>query len=107
MDTITGIVKRVMGKHGLGLRNDNGERICEICDLNELVITGTLFPHTTIQKATWLSPDRKTRNQIDHIQINKRFRNSVNDTRVYTSADIGSDHCLVCTKVEKGTESKG
>ena len=40
--------ERVMGKHGLGLRNDNGERLCEMCDMNELVITGTLFPHKTI-----------------------------------------------------------
>ena len=91
--------ERVMGKHGLGVQNDNGERLCEICDMNELVITGTLFPHKTIHKATWISPDRKTSNQIDHILINKRFRNSVRDTRVYRSADVGSDHYLVCTTI--------
>lgn len=33
--------KRVKGKYGLGIRNDNGERLCEMCDLNELVITVT------------------------------------------------------------------
>ena len=38
----------VMGKHGLGQRNENGERLCEFCDMNELVITGTLFPHIRI-----------------------------------------------------------
>ena len=89
-----------MGKHGLGLRNDKVERLCEICDVNELVITGTLFPHKTSHKATWVSPDRRTRNQIDHILINKRFRNSSNDTRVYRSSDIGSDHFCVCTKIK-------
>ena len=92
--------ERVMGKQGLGLRNDKGERLCEICDMNELVITGTLFPHKTSHKATWVSPDRRTRNQIDHILINKRFRNSSNDTRVYRSSDIGSDHFFVCTKIK-------
>ena len=25
--------ERVMGKHGLGVRNDNGERLCELWDL--------------------------------------------------------------------------
>ena len=70
--------ERVMGKDGLGVRNDNGER-CEMCDLNELVITGTLFPHRTIHKATctWISPDGKTKNQIDHVLINRKFRKSV------------------------------
>ena len=32
--------------------------------------------------------------------INKKFRNSVIDNRVNRSADIGSDHHLVCTKVK-------
>ena len=73
----------IMGKHGLGVRNDNGERLCELCDLNELVITGTLFPHRTIHKATWISPDRKKKKQIDNVLVNKRFRNSIEDTRVY------------------------
>lgn len=67
----------VMGRHGLGTRNYKGERLCEMCDIN----TGTMFPHKNIHKATWVSPDRVTRNQIDHILINKRFRNSVKNTR--------------------------
>jgi len=92
--------ERVMGKHELGLRNDNQVRLCEMCDLNEQVITETLFHRKTIHKATWVSPERKTRNQIDHILIKKRFRNSVNDTRVKRSSDIGSDHYLVCTKIK-------
>ena len=83
--------ERVMGKHGLGQRNYNGGRLCDLSDMNELVITGTLFPHKTIHKATWTSPDGTTKSQIDHILISRRLRNSVKDTRVFRSADIGSD----------------
>ena len=37
---------------------------------------------------------QSTRNQIDHVLINKRFRNSVKDTRVYRSAKIGNENTL-------------
>ena len=71
-----------------------GPRICEMCDMSELVITGTLFFHKDMHKATWISPNRRTKNQIDRRLINKRFQNSVKDTRVYRSADIRSDQRL-------------
>ena len=41
--------ERVMRKQGLGLRYDNRESLyCEICDIKEPVIIGTLFPQKTI-----------------------------------------------------------
>ena len=92
--------EKVMGKHGVRIKNDNGEKLCEISNLNELVITGTLFPHKVIHKETWVSPNGTTRNQIDHVLINERFRNSVKDVRVFRSADVVSDHHLVCTIVK-------
>ena len=55
--------EEVMGKCGVGVMNDNGER--------QYVITGTLFLHR-IHKLTWRSPDGKTVNQIDHVMVNGR-----------------------------------
>ena len=92
--------EQVIGKQGIGTRNKNGPRLCEIYDMNDLVITGTIFPHRHIHLATWKSPDGTTLNQIDHTLVNKRFRNSVLDTRVMRSADTGSDHYLVRTTVK-------
>ncbi|VDO55559.1 unnamed protein product [Schistosoma margrebowiei] len=63
----------IMGRHGLGQRNENGGRFANLCAFNKLVIGGTIFPHKRIHKATWISPDHTTENQIDHIFINKKF----------------------------------
>ncbi|XP_076439125.1 uncharacterized protein LOC143277998 [Babylonia areolata] len=59
----------IMGKHGVGEQNENGELFTDFCTFNDLVIGGTVFPHKTIHKTTWVSPDGKTENQIDHITI--------------------------------------
>ena len=88
-------IEQVMGKQGTGTRNENGERLCDFCHTNGFVITGTCFKHKDIHKVTWTSPDGITKNQIDHILIKKKYRTSVEDTRVYRGADAATDHYLV------------
>ena len=50
--------------------------------MNGLVITGTIFPHKEIHKATWTSLNGRIKNQIDHTMIAKEYRSSVMDTAV-------------------------
>ena len=88
-------LERVMGQQGIGMVNDNGERLKEFCDFNEMVITGTIFLHKEIHKQTWVSPNGRTKNQIDHTLVNRKLRTSVIDTRVMRSADVARDHYLV------------
>jgi len=64
-----------------------------------LVIGRTLFPHKTIHKLTWTSPDENNRSQIDHIMINGKWRHSLQDVQAMRHADVGSDHNLVVAKV--------
>lgn len=90
---------RVMGKHGIGSINDNGERLCHFCDENNMVIGGTLFRHKDIHKTTWISPNGATKSQIDHILINGRWRSSLQDVRACRGADVGSDHTLLVAVV--------
>ena len=71
--------EEVMGKFGVGVMNYNGERLCDFCSANGLIITGT-FPHQEIHKLTWRSPDGKTVNQIDHVMVNGRMRTSALET---------------------------
>ena len=44
-----------------------------------------------------MSPDQVTENQIEHIDINKMFRRSLQDVRVKRGAGVASDHHLVTT----------
>ena len=43
--------EEVMGQHGLGVMNDNGERLADLSALNKLVLGGSVFPHRRIHKA--------------------------------------------------------
>ena len=40
----------------VGERNDNGERLVDFCGLNNLVVTGTIFPYKLIHKQTLTYP---------------------------------------------------
>ena len=88
-----------VGKFGLGRRNDNGERLASFCNVNELILTNTCFKHHERNRYTWLSPDGNTRNQIDHIAIDKRWFSSMLDAKSYPGADGDSDHNLVIAKM--------
>ena len=88
----------VMGKHGMGEMNENGEFFANFCNFNNLVIGGSIFPHKDIHKVTWESNDGQTMNQIDHFCISRRFRGSLQDVRAIRGADVGSDHHLLLAK---------
>lgn len=85
----------VLGHHRLhGERSENGWRFVELCASNNMVITTTLFPHKNIYKHTWVSPDNRTRNQIDHVAVCGKFRRLLLDT-----CASKSDHHVVIAKV--------
>ena len=89
--------REALGQHGTGIRNENGERLCEFCEMDGLIITVTIFSQG---KATWTSPNGRTKNQVDHTTIAKKCRSSVMDTVVRRGADMGSDHYLMETRLK-------
>ena len=98
--------EKEMGTNGLGEMNENGELFTDFCASNELTIGGTLFPHRNCHKATWISPDHHTENQIDHVTIRRRWRTSLQDVRAKRGADVGSDHHLVIAKLKMKLTAK-
>jgi hypothetical protein len=58
-----------------------------------------MFPHSTIHKFTWTSPDGNTHNQIEYNLIDTRRHSNVLDIRSLRAADCNIDHYLVAAKL--------
>ena len=72
--------EEIVGKFGVGVMNDKGERSCDI------------------HNPTWRSPDGRKVNEIDHVLMNGNMKRSILDTRVMGGANVYSDHYLVKNK---------
>ena len=62
----------VTGKFGLGIQNETGQRLIEICQENALIIENTLFQQHKRRLYTWTSPDGQHWNQIENILCSQR-----------------------------------
>ena len=84
----------VVGNYGLGQRNERGDRWVEWCESWEQIIMNTFFRHHPRYLYTWKSPGDRSRNQIDYITVNRRFRNSISQVKTSPGADcgVGCDH---------------
>ena len=85
----------VVGPFGIGEKNERGERLIEWCKEHNLAIMNTWFKNHPRRCWTWKSPGDRTRNQIDFILIQQRYRNSITSCKSMPGADCGSDHVPV------------
>ena len=90
----------VLGKHGIGKTNDNGQRLLEFCSFHHLCITNTFFKNKDLYKASWRHPRSKIWHQLDLIVTKQKDIKNVHNTRAYHSADCNSDHSLIRSKVK-------
>ena len=90
---------KTVGPHGLGTRNERGNRLIEFATKHKVFITNTWFEQKRSARHTWTSPDDNTKNQIDYILASQRYRNTILNSKVYPDADCSSDHNLVVTRL--------
>ena len=88
----------VIGKFGLGVQNEAGQRLVEFCQGNALVIANTLFQPHKRRLYTQTSPDGQHRNQTDYILCSQRWRSSIQSAKTRPGAHCGSDHELLIAK---------
>ena len=88
----------VIGKFGLKVQNEAGQRLTEFCQENTLVIANTLFQQHKRRLYTGTSPDGQYQNQIDFIFCSQKWRSSIQSTKTRLGAACGSDHELLIAK---------
>uniref|UniRef100_A0A8D9FJ87 Craniofacial development protein 2 n=1 Tax=Cacopsylla melanoneura TaxID=428564 RepID=A0A8D9FJ87_9HEMI len=87
-----GRIDNIVGPFGLGEMNDAGEDFVSFCSENSLTICNTWFEQKVSARHTWTSPGGNTKNQIDYICINQRYRNAILNAKARPGADCSSDH---------------
>ena len=90
----------VLGHHGKGKMNENGQRLLELCCYHKLCVTNTYFQNKACHKVSWRHPRSKHWHQLDMIITKRDSLNNVCNTRSYHSADCNTDHSLIATKVK-------
>ena len=74
-------IPRVIGKFGLGVQNEAGQRIIEFFQENTLVKANTLFQQHKRRLYTWTSPDGQYQNQTDHVLCSQRWRSTIQSAK--------------------------
>ncbi|CAF4219297.1 unnamed protein product, partial [Adineta steineri] len=94
--------KNVTGPHAVDKINENGKQLIDFCSHNELIVSNTFYQHKAVHQMTWKHPATKKWHMLDYTLVNKKFRSSVEDVRVFRNAAgaIGTDHHLVRTKLK-------
>lgn len=90
------LYKKVTGNFTLhDQTNENGEILCNFAAYNDFKIVSTQFQHKAIHKGTWISPDQRTINQIDHVLINSGKSEMIEDVRSLRGPNVDTDHYLL------------
>ena len=94
--TLINVHAPTIGKYSLHeTSNDNGLRVIDFAVSRNMVVSSTYFEKKNIHKAMWISPDGRTKNQIDHVLIDGRHCSDVLDVRSCRGPNVDSDHYLV------------
>ena len=84
-------------------RKEPGEALIDLCVSHDMVITNTFYKHPTCQRDTFCGhTGNSTPKLLVYVLINRRYRTSVRDTRVYreTRAVVDSNHELIISKTQ-------
>ena len=89
----------VMGKHGIGKCNSNGELLLALCSEFEVIVTNTMFKQKDERKTTWMHPRSGHWHMIDFIITRYRDKMVIHSIQVMRGANCWTDHQVLRSKV--------
>ena len=81
-----------IGPYGSGVINKSGEKLIKFTISNNLKVAASFYKKRKNKRWTWISPDKYTKNEIDHLLTNDM--RIVSNHSVLSSFDFSSDHRL-------------
>jgi hypothetical protein len=102
------VIRSSVGPFTVDIENENGTRLIDFCEINNILISNTFFKHKLIHQTSWMHPRNKIWHMIDYTLVNKKFRSSVEDVRMLRRAAgvIGTDHHLMRIKIRMHLKSR-
>lgn len=82
----------VIGRHGVGNINGNGELLLTKCVEHDLTITNTQFRQRNKYKGTWRHPRSGHWHMIDYVIVRRKHLKEVKITKAITNIDCWTDH---------------
>ena len=89
----------VMGKHGIGKCNSNGDFLLALCSEFELILMNTMFKQKDERKTTWMHPRSRHWHMIDFVITRCRVKMDIHSTRAMRGAYCWTHHQLLTSKV--------
>ena len=86
---------KVIGRYGEDVCNDNGWRLINVCDQNNLRILNGFYPHRDIHRYTWTQHTRNLKYIIDYVIVRQRTKMLIKDVKAYRGPSCGSDHYML------------
>jgi hypothetical protein len=89
------------------MENENGTRLIDFCEVNNNILSNKFFKQkNNVHQTSWMHPTNKIWHMIDYNLVNKKFRSSVEDVRIFRRAVCATrtDHHLM--RVNSGMHLK-
>jgi hypothetical protein len=94
-------MKIMLGDFNVKVGRGDIFKLTNFATSKNLVVNSTTFPHRSIHKYSWTSPDGQRHNQIVHVLIDRRRHSSILDVRSFRGSDCDTDHYLVVAKIRE------